>query len=103
MTTQARQRALRRAVTVGAPRGYVRSFIDEGEAILVLLKEMLSIDRELRAIAGVAGKLLVALGMPVSLEAFTPPNFDDSINAPLDAREREILSMVALGLLNREI
>ena len=98
------QRALRRAVTVGAPRGYVRSFIDEGEAILVLLKEMLSIDRELRAIAGnVAGKLLVALGMPVSLEAFTPRDFDDSINAPLDAREREILSMVALGLLNREI
>ena len=98
------QRALRRAVTVGAPRGYVRSFIDEGEAILVLLKEMLSIDRELRAIAGnVAGKLLVALGMPVSLEASTPPDFDDSINAPLDAREREILSMVALGLLNREI
>ena len=98
------QRALRRAVMVGAPRGYVRSFIDEGDLVTALLKEMYSADPELQATAGtLVGRLFAACGITAAPKALAPPGFEDGINAALDAHEREILSMVALGLLNREI
>lgn len=103
------QRALRRAATAAAPRGCVRSLLDDGEVIIELLKEMNSADPELRATTDhfIEG-LLSTTGKGPELrthhsQLLSPSGFEDSINAPLDAREREILSMVALGLLNREI
>jgi LuxR family transcriptional regulator, maltose regulon positive regulatory protein len=103
------QRALRRAIATAAPGGYVRSLIDEGEGVAELLKEMHSADPEPQAtIDAFIGDLLVAMGAAgkvILQQANSPSSFavEDGINATLDAREREILSMVALGLLNREI
>jgi LuxR family maltose regulon positive regulatory protein len=97
------QRALRRAMMVGASRGYLRSFVDEGAAIVDVLKGILGTDREFQAFAGNFSRLCEAAPMLQRAEAPALSDFDDNINAPLDMREREILSMVALGLLNREI
>jgi LuxR family transcriptional regulator, maltose regulon positive regulatory protein len=98
------QRALRRAVTTAAPGGYVRSLIDEGGVITELLNEMYFADPELRATTdNFIGRLLTVTGTAPVAEPLTPSSFEDSVNAALDAREREILSMVSLGLLNREI
>jgi LuxR family transcriptional regulator, maltose regulon positive regulatory protein len=103
------QRALRRAIATAAPGGYVRSLIDEGEGVAELLKEMHSADPEPQATIDVfIGDLLVAMGAAEKVilqQGNSPSSFavEDGINATLDAREREILSMVALGLLNREI
>lgn len=100
-------RSLRRALRLAAPGGYIRSFLDEGESLLLMLREeyqtMLdgisaretvpSPDREFLE------RILQASGTDLShgRERVPPPL------EPLTEREKEILSFLTHGVSNKEI
>jgi LuxR family maltose regulon positive regulatory protein len=87
--------ALERALTLGEPEGYVRTFVDEGEPMARLLRLALS--------QGVApnyvARLLAAFGKEVEP---TPPAIE-SLVEPLSERELQVLRLVVAGLSNPEI
>ncbi len=88
--------ALARAMELAEPEGYVQTFVDEGEALAGLLRDI-PLDY--------AGRLLAAFpGAQTGLVAVTdarrrvPALFGD-----LSPREVEVLGLVAEGLSNKEI
>jgi LuxR family maltose regulon positive regulatory protein len=85
---------LERALRLAEPEGYVRVFVDEGEAMAGLLRQM----HLRRASARYVGILLRALdrSSPVSPSSSPLPE-------PPSEREREVLGLLAEGLSNREI
>jgi LuxR family maltose regulon positive regulatory protein len=100
------QAALSHALELAEPGGYVRTFVDLGEPMQLLMADFrLKIgDPTLRAYAG---KLLTAF----SERAFTQParsirNHKSKIRSlpePLSERELEVLRLIAAGDSNREI
>jgi LuxR family maltose regulon positive regulatory protein len=86
---------LGRALRLAEPEGYVRLFVDEGEAMRTLLRH---------AVAGgvnaaYAHRLLSAFGMEASPTARTAAELAE----PLTPREIEVLRLIAAGLRNEEI
>jgi LuxR family maltose regulon positive regulatory protein len=82
--------ALRRALELAEPEGYVRPFVDEGTPMAALLRQALS-----RGITpGYTARLLGAC-RPSAVE---PPLVE-----PLTPRELEVLLLVVAGLRNQEI
>jgi LuxR family maltose regulon positive regulatory protein len=87
--------ALERALSLAEPEGYVRTFVDQGEAIGRLLRQALS-----EGIApNYAARLLAAFDAEIEL---TPPAMDALVE-PLTEREVEVLRLIAAGLSNPEI
>ncbi len=86
--------ALVEALTLAEPGGYVRSFVDRGPALAVLLQEA--------AAQGVTpdyvNDLLSAFDEDVEVPMRKQPLIE-----PLSARELEVLGLVAEGLSNREV
>jgi LuxR family maltose regulon positive regulatory protein len=87
--------ALERALSLAEPEGYVRTFVDEGEPMVRLLRRALA--------EGIApsyvSKLLAAFG-----ESAQPvPPATQALVEPLTERELEVLRLIAAGLSNREI
>jgi LuxR family maltose regulon positive regulatory protein len=92
--------ALERALSLGEPEGYVRTFIDESEPMAALLRQA--------AARGIAveyvGKLLSesakepGRGEPAGESPSLPAGVE-----PLTERELEVLRLLAIGLSNREI
>jgi LuxR family maltose regulon positive regulatory protein len=86
---------LERALALAEPEGYVRTFVDEGEPMVRLLRLVLT-----RGTApGYASKLLAAFGERVP----AAPSVVQALIEPLTDRELEVLRLVAAGLSNREI
>jgi len=89
---------LERALKLGEPEGYVRTFVDEGEPMGVLLRRA--------AAKGIAveyvSKLLATLETEGNGELHTPHGVEPLIE-PLTSRELEVLRLMAAGLKNREI
>jgi LuxR family transcriptional regulator, maltose regulon positive regulatory protein len=96
---------LERALALGEPEGYVRTFIDEGPAIAVLLSETLEarqrgrLDPAHEVWIHYLGKLTAALEREVSGGA-SPA---DGLTEPLSERELEVLQLIAAGKTNRRI
>jgi LuxR family maltose regulon positive regulatory protein len=98
--------ALRQALSLAAPEGYVRAFLDEGEPLAHLLHEALSRDIAPAYVA----KLLSVLGTKderrrtkkraPSHETVLRPS---SLVESLSERELQVLQLIAQGLSNREI
>ena len=91
--------ALERALTLAEPEGYVRIFVDEGEAMRDLLHHV--------AAGGIANsytrRLLSAFG-ELSQPASTSARIAVSeLAEPLTIREVEVLGLIAGGLMNQEI
>ncbi len=86
--------ALEHALKLAEPEGYVRIFADEGTSMARLLSEA----NAQGLMPEYVGKLLTAFG---ETERKTPPN--QPLVEPLSEREREILSLIANGLKNKEI
>jgi len=87
--------ALERALVLGEPGGYVRTFLDEGEPMARLLRLALS-----RGIApNYVARLLGAFGQ----EAEPSSPATQSLVEPLTEREVELLRLLVAGLSNAEI
>jgi LuxR family maltose regulon positive regulatory protein len=95
--------ALARALSLGEPEGYVRTFVDEGAPMALLLRRAVA-----RGIApNYAASLLAALdqemqGAARSRVALGEP-CQPTLVEPLSGRERQVLHLLAVGLTNREI
>jgi LuxR family maltose regulon positive regulatory protein len=87
--------ALAEALTLAEPEGYVRSFVDLGPAMAVLLKQAAAqgITRDY------VSDLLAAIGLP---DAVPSPPVSQPLIEPLSARELEVLALVAEGFSNAE-
>jgi LuxR family maltose regulon positive regulatory protein len=82
--------ALKRALVLGEPEGYVRSFVDEGTPMATLLHRAL--------LQGIVPHYVSRL-----LAAFEEPAVAQPLAEPLTPRELEVLRLIAAGLKNQEI
>jgi LuxR family maltose regulon positive regulatory protein len=108
---EASKLALHQALRLAQPQGYVRVFVDEGEALRVLLVQARAEIAEpgIRAYAGqILGAFpLLALRPPLSLRPASQVS-SAAVHSPalveqLTERELEILRLVNDGLSNREM
>ncbi len=103
--TAAAMAALERALALGEPEGFIRSFVDEGEPMRALLArvtgERQPYARSLLAAFGPASPAVYALAAPVVVrpeQAAASPLLE-----PLRDREQEVLRLIAQGYSNQEI
>jgi LuxR family transcriptional regulator, maltose regulon positive regulatory protein len=104
---------LQRSLALAEPEGFIRTFVDEGEAMKLLfadcgvLIEKQSPDPTSRRLAPYTAKLLAAFPQPiVAAEAPEINHQQSTLNnliEPLSERELEVLRLIAAGLSNREI
>jgi LuxR family transcriptional regulator, maltose regulon positive regulatory protein len=85
--------ALRAALALSEPEGYVRPFLDAGSALAGLLARMDGPEE------AHAAQLLRMMGAPTPEAPETPPGLIE----PLTDREREVLALMAEGRTNPEI
>jgi LuxR family transcriptional regulator, maltose regulon positive regulatory protein len=96
---------LTRALTLAGPEGYVRTFVDEGPEMALLLSEMLKahqrghLHRPDRPSAHYVRKLLAALEQAASGSMQPTAQLPE----PLSERELEVLILIAAGKSNRRI
>ncbi len=96
----AARRAVREAVTLAAPAGWTRIFLDEGDAIGSLLTEAYSEGPSLESAPDqFAARLVAAFNGAPTLE----PEDEYGLGSKLVNRELDILRMVGGGLRNREV
>jgi LuxR family maltose regulon positive regulatory protein len=97
--------ALERALTLTEPEGYIRIFVDEGDAMRSLISDFrLTIAPRAHPLLGYVNRILDF--SPQSMEV-TPQskivNLKSEIVEPLTDRELEILRLIAAGHSNAEI
>jgi LuxR family maltose regulon positive regulatory protein len=96
------RRAIRSAVELAEPGGWIRPFIDEGEAIGALLVESYGSGPVLDTpVEKVAARLVAVLKGGAQMEGVEEDDF--GLGSGLSLREVEILTLVSGGLRNREI
>lgn len=89
--------SLKRAITLGEPEGYVRTFVRESAPVMGLLKRMNVKDKRQKEYIH---KLLASFG---GKELQTSSSGDQPLIEPLSEREIEVLQRIAMGLTNPEI
>ncbi|WP_244884466.1 LuxR C-terminal-related transcriptional regulator [Sphingobium cupriresistens] len=98
------RRAVRTAVEMAEPAGWVRTFIDEGEVIASLLTEAYAQGPELETPADrFAVRLVSMMRSGPQIETDEDDQDDFGLTGRLANREVDILTMVSGGLRNREI
>ena len=107
--------ALERGLTLAEPEGYVRTFVDEGEAMRLLIADFRVLiekqgRREGQQLIGYVDKLLAAFGKStdVHVSSSTPAlragaSHLQPLIEPLSPRELEVLQLISQGLSNQEI
>ncbi|HEV3498451.1 MAG TPA: LuxR C-terminal-related transcriptional regulator, partial [Actinomycetes bacterium] len=104
--------AVAEALTLAAPEGYLRVFVDEGPPMAALLRQLLAGRHQERPGAGYAvprdylARLLDAFdqaGLPVRLPVRRGGVVVAGLVEPLSARELEVLRLLAAGAPNRAI
>jgi LuxR family maltose regulon positive regulatory protein len=101
------QRSLHRALQLAEKGGFVRLFLDEGEAILPLLQEQYTSSThedggQAAPLRVFIGRLLEAGGEPAE-QPVVPSRGSGQKMDPLTDREKEILIALANGLSNKEV
>ncbi|MBW8814022.1 MAG: hypothetical protein JF588_11410 [Caulobacterales bacterium] len=97
------RRAVRAAVEMAEPAGWVRTFIDEGEMIASLLTEAYAQGPELDTPADRFAVGLASMIRPGPAVETEDEHEDFGLTARLASREVDILTMVSGGLRNAEI
>ena len=93
--------ALERALALAEPEGYVRSFVDEGEAMRLLIEKQ-SNKRD-HALSGYVGELLAAYTRPVPESKSAIMHQKSGMLDPLSERELEVLKLLRSELSGPEI
>jgi len=93
--------ALERALSLAEPEGYVRIFVDEGEAMRLLIEKR-SRNRD-HPLGGYAAKLLAAFKQPVALPKSANSQQKTDLIEPLSERELEVLRLLRSELSGPEI
>jgi LuxR family transcriptional regulator, maltose regulon positive regulatory protein len=96
---------LTHALALGEPEGYVRSFVDEGPKMAVLISEVLEVQQrgQLYPPNRVSAHYLRKLRAALEQEAPDLASPSAKLPEPLSERELEVLTLVAAGKTNREI
>jgi LuxR family maltose regulon positive regulatory protein len=107
--------ALERGLTLAEPEGYVRTFVDEGGVLRLLIADFRALIEkqgrlEGQQLIGYVDKLLAAFGKSTDVQ---PSAFTPALRAgasvlqpwiePLSPRELEVLELISQGLSNQEI
>ena len=93
--------ALERALTLAEPEGYIRTFVDEGEPMRLLMADCrLQIEEHDSHLKPYVEKLLTAFP---TIDSSPPERQTSNLIEPLSDREMEVLRLIAEGLSNREI
>ncbi len=97
--------ALERALALAEPEGYLRTFVDEGEALGLLISDFrLTIATRAHPLLNYVDKILAAFLQPAGgLSQSTITNKASEIIEPLTDRELEVLRLIAKGHSNTEI
>jgi LuxR family maltose regulon positive regulatory protein len=90
---------LERALSLAEPEGYVRTFLDEGEAMRALLGHAAADGPG----SAHARRLLSAFGEPARFPSTPLQAVSAELAEPLTRREVEVLRLIAAGLRNQEI
>lgn len=100
----AAQRALQQALDRAVPGGFVRRFVDAGEPIGGLLRQMAASEGSVaNASEGLLAEIMDCFE-PIESEAEDDGDEDDiAICGRISSREIEILTLAGAGLLNRQI
>jgi LuxR family maltose regulon positive regulatory protein len=93
--------SLERALTLAEPEGYVRIFVDEGEAMRLLLEKQ-SHNRD-HPLSDYADKLLAAFAQPVAAPKSAIIHQKSDMIEPLSERELEVLKLLRSELSGPEI
>ena len=93
--------SLERALTLAEPEGYVRIFVDEGEAMRLLIEKQ-SRNRD-HPLSGYADKLLAAFSQPVAAPKSAIIHQKSDMIEPLSERELEVLKLLRTELNGPEI
>jgi len=93
---------LQRALALAEPEGYVRTFVDEGEPMRILLERM-NTSREGGTKQNYIRKLLAAFGQSDALDLHPASRIPHTLVESLSKRELEVLRLIAEGLSNQEI
>ena len=96
---------------MGAPKGYLRVFVDEGPPMAALLRELLVAQRRQVALADAVPREYLArlaeaferAGLPVRPPVGRGGVVVAGLVEPLTARELEVLGLLAAGAPNRTI
>ena len=109
--------ALERGLTLAEPEGYVRTFVDEGAVLRLLIADFRALiekqgRREGQNLIGYVDELLAAFGKLTDVHAH-PSSFTPALRAgasvlhpliePLSPRELEVLQLISQGLSNQAI
>jgi LuxR family maltose regulon positive regulatory protein len=99
--------ALERALTLAEPEGYVRIFVDEGEAMRLLIADFGLLIEKKRHVEGhqpieYVNKLLAAFPRPAVTQSAIKDQQSEMLE-PLSPRELEVLRLIEQGFSNQEI
>lgn len=93
--------ALKRALSLAEPEGYVRIFVDEGEPMRLLIEQQ-SHNQD-HPLSGYADKLLAAFTQPVAAPKSAIVHQKSDMIEPLSERELEVLKLLRSELSGPEI
>jgi LuxR family maltose regulon positive regulatory protein len=93
--------SLKHALVLAEPEGYIRTFVDEGQALQLLIqKQATNLDQPLRSYAD---KLLAAFQQPEAAPNPSPLHPRPNLIEPLSERELEVLKLLRSELNGPEI
>jgi LuxR family maltose regulon positive regulatory protein len=95
------QQSLAHALQIGAPEGYLRSFVDEGPQVAELLRQLPTSPYRDRVLAACSAQPLP--NHPTATWAVPVNTARPSLVEPLTEREHEVLQLLAQGSTNQEI